>query len=356
MNKNIRRTKQAHSEPTCRPKGHFLKFRTRWRHVLHIDQRIRSGQAPNCSQLAAELEVSRRTVLRDIEFLKVDLGAPVRYDPDRRGYVYTEPNWDMPSVRITEGEIFALLVAEKALEAYAGTPWAERLQRVFERMMASLPDRIEVAPQKLLPRIQFDEHAPSRVSPEILDIVAQAVLSNLVLEMNYRPLGQAQVKHYVLDPYLLRRVRGAWYLIGRDHRSGHVPMFNLSRIERVAATGATFDYDSAQFDPETYFAGTFGVHQASERYHVVIEFSGWAAQLVRERRWHPSQRLTDLPGNRLRFELKIAHLDDIWPWILSWGAEARVLRPAQLARFVQEQAANIVKRYTKHHRGKPLRR
>ena len=51
--------------------------------------------------------------LRDIDFLRYDLGAPIAYDPRRRGYVYTEPNWVMPSVRITEGELFALMVAEK---------------------------------------------------------------------------------------------------------------------------------------------------------------------------------------------------------------------------------------------------
>lgn len=78
-----------------------LKFRTRWRHVLLIDERIRSGQAPNCAALARELEVCRRTVLRDIDFLRDDLGAPVEYDPSRGGYVYTEANWIMPSVRIT---------------------------------------------------------------------------------------------------------------------------------------------------------------------------------------------------------------------------------------------------------------
>lgn len=179
------RTRRRAKSP--KPSDSHLKFRTRWRHVLLIDQRIRSGQAPNCRQLAAGLEVSRRTILRDIDFMRYDLGAPVEYDPARRGYVYTEPNWVMPSVRITEGELFALMVAEKALDAYAGTPWAEKLGRVFERMIGSLPDRIEVAPRELLPRVRFDAEAPSVVAPEILTTVAEAVSSNQVLDLAYRP-------------------------------------------------------------------------------------------------------------------------------------------------------------------------
>ena len=106
---------RKNKKPADKQEG-YSKFRTRWRHVLLIDQKIREGTAPNCGRLAQELEVSRRTILRDIDFMKYDLAAPLEYDPGKRGYVYSEPNWVMPSVRITEGELFALLVAEKALE------------------------------------------------------------------------------------------------------------------------------------------------------------------------------------------------------------------------------------------------
>ena len=141
-----RKTVKKDSPGTLRTKNQngYSKFRTRWRHVLLIDQQIRSGKAPNCRQLASELEVSRRTILRDIDFLRYDLGAPVEYDAARRGYIYTEPNWDVPGIRITEGELFALMVAEKALEAYAGTPWVNRLQQVFNRMIAGLPGSMTV--------------------------------------------------------------------------------------------------------------------------------------------------------------------------------------------------------------------
>lgn len=68
----------------------YLKFRTRWRHVLLIDQQIRSGQAPNCRRLAQELEVSHRTVLRDIDFRRKMLaralaGAEIR--PEDMNYL-----------------------------------------------------------------------------------------------------------------------------------------------------------------------------------------------------------------------------------------------------------------------------
>lgn len=343
-------TRQRESQPKKpipKLRTGYLKFRTRWRHVLVIDQHIRGGQAPNCRELAEELEVSRRTILRDIDFLRYDLDAPVKYDSARRGYVYTEPNWYMPSIHISEGELFAILVAEKALASYCDTPWADALRRVFDRMIGSLPDRIEVAPQELLSRVSFDPSALAAVDPHILDTLAAAIRRNQVLEMTYYALSRDETRAYTVDPYVLRQARGAWYLAGRDHRSDYVPLFNVSRIRKVQPTGESFDYDLSEFDSAKYFGETFGTYQTDERIRVVIEFSGWAGRLIRERRWHASQRLKDLPGGRLRFEVTVAHLDDIWPWALSWGGEAKVIKPKELARLVAEQAAETASQYAK---------
>jgi len=340
-----RRSDSGRPKQRARSASH-LKFRTRWRHVLHIDQRIRSGQAPNCKQLADDLEVSRRTVLRDIDFMRYDLGAPIKYDRAKGGYVYTEPSWSMPSVHMTEGELFALMVAESAMEACRDTPWASRLQSVLDRIILSLPDRVEVAPRDLLPRVSFAPNAPSCTDPEVLETLSRALAQNRTVRFRYRSLRRGDKRDFTVDPYVLRRARGAWYLVGRDHGSGYVPMFNVSRIEEVKLTERTFDYRATGFDPKEYFKSTFAVYETARNYSVAVEFSGVAAQLVREREWHPSQKLTDLPDGRLRFEVEVNHLDDIWPWVLSWGCEAKVMAPPELVELVARHGHAIARLYS----------
>ena len=75
----------------------------------------------NCSDLAVALEVDRKTVLRDIDWMRDDMALPIEYDPARHGYFFTRPVEDLPLFRLSEGELLALFVAEKALAPLAGT-------------------------------------------------------------------------------------------------------------------------------------------------------------------------------------------------------------------------------------------
>jgi len=266
--------------------------------------------------------------------------------------VYTEPHWSMPNLRISEGELLALLIGEKALQAYAGTPWAAKLKGVFERLMIALPERLEIGSGDLLPRMEFDLNAASTVDPDVLKAIMESVEKNRTVRMRYYALARGEEREYEIDPYVLRSSHGSWYLAGKDHHSDHVPLFNLSRVRKVEATGDTFDYEDSGFDSKEYFASTFGVHHSTEKIKVAVEFSGFAARLVSERQWHASQTLKPLPGGRLRFEAVVSHLDDLWPWVLSWGAEAVAIKPKTLVEIVAEQAGKIASHYRTRVQGK----
>ena len=58
--------------------------------IARIDAEIHSGKYPNAEKLAAELEVSPRTILRDIDYLKYTYDAPIAYDFNKRGFYYRE--------------------------------------------------------------------------------------------------------------------------------------------------------------------------------------------------------------------------------------------------------------------------
>src|SRR5207247_5752841 len=92
-----------------------------WERMMRMHQLIKSGKYPNCSKLAREFEVATRTIKRDIDFMKDRLELPIEYDSRRYGFYYSKPVDQFPGVAVTEAEVFALLVAHKAIAQYHGT-------------------------------------------------------------------------------------------------------------------------------------------------------------------------------------------------------------------------------------------
>src|SRR5438045_4202008 len=80
--------------------------------MMRIHQVLQAGKYPTATSLARELEVSAKSIHRDLEFMTDRLGLPLEYDWSRKGYHYTEEVNSFPTVQVTEGELFALLVAE----------------------------------------------------------------------------------------------------------------------------------------------------------------------------------------------------------------------------------------------------
>ena len=92
---------------------HCLSSRPPLERMLRIHQTIQSGTYPTARSLAGELEVSTKSIYRDLEFMRDRLDLPLEYDGRRSGYCYTEEVNAFPTVQITEGELFALVIAEK---------------------------------------------------------------------------------------------------------------------------------------------------------------------------------------------------------------------------------------------------
>src|SRR5688572_14993729 len=104
-----------------------LRTRPPLERMMRIHQEIAKGTYPNASTLGRQLEVSTKSIQRDLEFMRDRLNLPLEYDRSRFGFYYTEPVSSFPTLQITEGELVALLIAEKALEQYRGTNFEKPL-------------------------------------------------------------------------------------------------------------------------------------------------------------------------------------------------------------------------------------
>lgn len=324
------------------PEVHNPLTRAPLERMLRIHQAIVAGGFPNASTLARDLEVSVKSVRRDLEFMRDRLQLPLEYDPFRYGYHYTEEVSSFPTLQITEGELFALLVAEKALQQYRGTNFEKPLISAFRKMAAALPDTISLNLADWEQTISFHTRAEPILNLEIFDALAKATAQRNQIELTYRKPGRRDTEQRTVDPYHLANVNGEWFLFAFDHLRKALRTFVPARIRAVRETGHRFKR-AGRFSLEKTLRDSFGIHSGQGEHEVVIHFDEFAADYIREKRWHPSQELRELANGGVELRFKLSSLGEIQRWILSWGGRAVVVRPAELANSVRQAAESILR-------------
>jgi proteasome accessory factor B len=309
--------------------------------MLHIHSAIQSGKYPNANTLARELEVSPRSVGRDVEFMRGRLGLPIVYDEARHGFYYDGEVGAFPSLTISEGELFALVVAEKALQQYRGTSFEKPLVSAFRKMAESLPDTISLNLSEWDSSISFRTSAEPIVNLEVFDELARATARRLQLRIFYRKPGQKTAAERVIDPYHLANVNGEWFLFAFDHMRKAIRTFVPARIQRIEKTGVKFERP-AGFSIQQELRNSFGVHSGRERIRVVLRFNDLVADYIREKKWHPSQKLRNLPGGAVELQMVLSSTVEVERWVLSWGGNAEVIAPPELAQSVRAAAERIL--------------
>ncbi|MGA2788416.1 MAG: WYL domain-containing protein, partial [Verrucomicrobiota bacterium] len=255
---------------------------------------------------------------------------------------YTEEISAFPNIQITEGELFALIVAEKALQQYRGTSFEKPILSAIRKMEQSLPDTISLNLADIEQTISFRTRAEPILNLEIFDTLARAAAHRQQIELAYRKPGQQQPEPRLVDPYHLANINGEWYLFAYDHARKDIRTFVPARVQSVKPTGQTFERPQ-KFSLEKRLRDSFGVHSGEGEYEVAIRFNARAADYVREKKWHESQQLRELKDGGVELRMKLSSLLEVERWVLSWGGDAKVLKPRELAEAVRKSAAAILK-------------
>jgi predicted DNA-binding transcriptional regulator YafY len=308
--------------------------------MLQIHQLLAAEKFPNATTLARELEVTTKTIHRDIEFMRDRLNLPLEFDRVRNGFYYEGQVSSFPTMQITEGELVALVVAEKALQQYRGTSFEKPLLSALKKMEQSLPDNISFHFADVEQSISFSTRVEPILDLKIFDTLAKAVAQRQQLELHYRKPGQLAEKRLV-DAYHLANINGEWYLFAYDHARKDLRTFVPARIQSVQPTGKTFERPQ-KFSLEKRLRDSFGVHSGEGEFEVVILFNARAADYIREKKWHPSQTLRDLKGGGAELKMKLSSLAEVQRWVLSWSGDAKVLKPRELAEAVKQSAKKIL--------------
>jgi proteasome accessory factor B len=315
--------------------------------MQRIFHAIKAGQCPNRTALSVEIEVTTKTIQRDIDFMRDRFNLPIAYNGERKGYEFTEPVENFPMVELSEAELISVYVAQKALTQYKGTPFEHPLRNAFEKLVSGLEGKITMEWDDLDSFISFRSFEIVPTDLKTFQVVSESVRKSCVLEFEYKKLNASAFEKRTIEPYHLACIQNQWYCFARDINRREMRTFVLARMRNAVGTGQTFTKSKA-FSLKNHLKDSLGVFSAKGKHNIRIRFDKFAAQLVRERLWHPSQQIQELAGGEIEFSITLSSLHEIEPWVLSWGEHATVTGPECLADRLVEIGAILKNRYNKN--------
>jgi len=312
--------------------------------MIKIHELLAAGKFPNCTTLADAFEVSYKTVQRDIDFMRDQMLLPIDYDSGEHGFRYTKPVSSFPAVNITQGEVVALLVAQKALEQYRGTAFEKPLRAAFGKMTSALQDEISLSLDDLGSAFSFRPMGAAGQELAVFNTLADCVIGNRTVEFDYQALKKNKSEKRRIEPYHLGCINNQWYLIGNDLQRGKIRTFALTRLSRPKALKQTFRRP-ADFSLSKMMKDSFMAFETGKTKTVRLRLDDFAARLASERIWHKSQKLKPLDGGGAEMTLEVGIAPDLENWILGWGSHAVVLEPAELRAQIASTARAMALQY-----------
>jgi predicted DNA-binding transcriptional regulator YafY len=169
---------------------------------------------------------------------------------------------------------------------------------------------------------QFDAYLPDAST---FDTLSKAITRSQIIEFDYKKLGARNYEKRTVV------VCGQWYFLAHDLKRSARRVFVLARMRKVERTSRSFEKPGPE-TLEDLFKNSFQIWQSENNkiYEIALQFDSFAAQLVRERTWHSSQRIQELTNGELEIRFTLNSLDEILPWIRSWGEHCRILKPKEL--------------------------
>ena len=314
--------------------------------MTRIHQRLNSGgQFPNSSLLAENLNVSTKTIQRDIRFMKECWNLPINFNKSMGGYEYIEEVMDFPAIKLTEEEVFAFLIARNSIEKYQGTHLEEPLSRMYEKIIVQMGFKQSTMMKRIQEYITFRPAGWTKAKYKILDKLSKACRDRKEVSFSYDYPNKREQKRKQIKPVQLINHDSVWYLLSGNEKNEPGHFFSLARISNLKVHATTFT--PIRFSVSKFMKNNFGIFKGEKIHEVSIIFDSFAAPYVKERKRNASQKITDRKDGGINYSITVNHLIEIKAWIMSWGIHATVVKPKELILELQDELKKTLGKYAK---------
>jgi len=301
--------------------------------LLAIVLELQAKGWQRAEDLAQTFEISKRTIYRDMQALS-ESGVPVIASPGQ-GFTLME-GYFLPPLSLTTDEAISLVLGSDWVMQTFDADYQQAASTAFNKIIAILPARMRSEVDDLQQSLRFI--ALNQFSnPALIRQVRRAVVQKQQIHFTYHARSaDGTPTERTIDPYGLVWVNQRWILMAYCHMRQASRNFRLDRIEDLSFTGRTFERP-ANFRMED--------SDPAERQQVVkVLFKPEVARWVQEQP-HYFQTRAEMRPDGLLIEFHVRHENEIFQWVLGWGANATVIEPESLQMRIIEESKRILKTY-----------
>jgi predicted DNA-binding transcriptional regulator YafY len=313
-------------------------------------------------ELAGALRVTPRTMRRYLKEIEREYDLENTASRGGGALLWRIRSSEMPrKVELRRTQAYAILAARRLFEPMRGSALFDEIDLAINKLLAfaQRPGRgpnAGLADARLEDRFLYLPHAPKNYAEktEELDDVFQAVSDLRPLTLLYRSASRGREERITIHPYALVLHRDSIYCVGHHVERGEIRTFVLDRMRDTQCAVAERFELPVDFKVDDYFQGEFGIWKDETKHRVVIDFDVHAAEYVRTRKVHASQKLTALPGGGVRLSMTVGNLNPVASWVLEWGQRAKVVDPPELVERIRSELETALAAYDEpSRRGRP---
>lgn len=284
-------------------------------------------------ELAARFEVSRRTILRDVQALS-EMGVPVIAREGPGGGYWLPEDYHPEPLPLTAPEVFLLLFSMNAIERLSDLPFRAERATLIAKLRALLPRSALPGVEGMLSAAGLEVPEREQRAP-FLDDLLQAAAEGRWLKLTYQSSQRISTLH--LLPRRITSENGFWYLLAYTHEHHENRVFRVDRVKALAEPGDDF-HPSPPVDPLPYG------HESHPKVLVRLTPRGVSAMELDRHHGDQIRRLPDGSGE-LEFRCPPAELDWYARQFASLGDSVDVLEPPELRARLRQLGEHLVARY-----------
>jgi predicted DNA-binding transcriptional regulator YafY len=284
------------------------------------------------------------TIEKDLFAMRLEHDAPIKYNKREGGYFYTDPDFSINDIPLTNDDVTSIKFAINTLKQFREVDMFKQFGSAIDKIVDRITISDDPRDKDISNYVQF-EIALSSSGNEFLSPLLGAIRGSNLATFEYTSFVTNKSKHRKVVPLLLKEYRNRWYLISFDLEKKAVITYALERMSEVEILEEV-GLKPLDFEPDLFFKHAVGITSNEDEPTVIVfKADNISAKYIISQPFHSSQRLVKEGKNKTTFELRVLISEEFIRSILSYAGGIEIVEPSEFREEIISRIEEMMKNY-----------